>query len=899
MKYFFNVLFFLIMTVTSMSATYYVRPDGNNSNSGTADTAGSSWRNIQFALNAAQAGDTINVAAGNYDEILTTVRSGSVNSRITVQCNGTVNFGTGTPSSTNTTSLNINHSYITFIGGRTQFCVSITANYIELKNTEIYGERFAEGAVRISAGADNGLLDGLYIHDIISTTNGFRQTAISMMPPSSTALPDGSDAQQSWVIQNCLLKNVMYHGMELNGIGHLIQNNKLDQGSGTDSFRVFGQNHIIRRNFVFGVYPSTIGGHVDFIQSWGAAGSVDESVIWSKNILVEENLLYWPMATATVDLTFANTPTKTITRSSGSWIADGFDNSTSAWMRSGLNAKQVSVASVTDTVLTTTTNLTAGTSTNVKIYGNPGSQTSQLDEGNPNSGPWYFNRNVFVNVMGAANNQGFNYSFTNNTFVECGWNVAHIGAGTARSARSRFYFQSIPNEGETVTLDTLTYTWKTIADETLEIQIGNTIQICRNAFYNAVMGLDGINQPHPTLRIPSKVNVPNWSNNGSKTDTNHLIQVRGDMDSLAGLAGNGKITSVNMAATNNYFTQPVTSYGANSNSVFKNNIFYGCGRSTSDNDPSRGWYTIANRNQATSFTIDYNFVSNLNYTPKAQGSPGNNDSFKFYEPNGINGGNPLFVNVADPVGPDGLIFTADDGLRLLAESPLLGEGEGGADIGAYGVGAAITLPTAPSELSVISTTYDAIQLTWTDNSTNENYFELDRSINGSSWTTTQISSNTTTHAATGLNPSTLYYFRLRAVNGDGNSAYTATVSSTTQAAPPVVNNPPIAPTNFQTTAIGANSITMAWDDNSADETGFEIEGSPNGTAWLSIATLGPNVESWTNSGLVPATTYYYRVRAVNQYGNSAWSNDDATTTAASPPPRPARAQSTRGDLIGQ
>jgi predicted phage tail protein len=91
---------------------------------------------------------------------------------------------------------------------------------------------------------------------------------------------------------------------------------------------------------------------------------------------------------------------------------------------------------------------------------------------------------------------------------------------------------------------------------------------------------------------------------------------------------------------------------------------------------------------------------------------------------------------------------------------------------------------------------------------------------------------------------------------------------------------------------------MAWDDNSADETGFQIDCSPDGVAWATIANLAADMESWTNSGLAASTTYYYRVRAVNQYGNSAWSNDDATTTAATPPSRPLHRPSKSGSAGG-
>ena len=66
---------------------------------------------------------------------------------------------------------------------------------------------------------------------------------------------------------------------------------------------------------------------------------------------------------------------------------------------------------------------------------------------------------------------------------------------------------------------------------------------------------------------------------------------------------------------------------------------------------------------------------------------------------------------------------------------------------------------------------------------------------------------------------------------------------------------------------------MAWTDNSNNEDGFKIERSPNGTSsWTQIATVGPNVTTYSNTGLTRNTRYYYRVRSYNALGNSGYSN---------------------------
>jgi hypothetical protein len=106
-----------------------------------------------------------------------------------------------------------------------------------------------------------------------------------------------------------------------------------------------------------------------------------------------------------------------------------------------------------------------------------------------------------------------------------------------------------------------------------------------------------------------------------------------------------------------------------------------------------------------------------------------------------------------------------------------------------------------------------------------------------------------------------------------NTAYT--VANFRQS---VVDSPPDAPTNLTATAVSPVQINLSWTDNSSDEDGFQIQRSLTGVTWSPLTSVAANTTSYANTGLTPLTTYYYRVRAYNDDGESDYSNVASATT---------------------
>ncbi len=198
-------------------------------------------------------------------------------------------------------------------------------------------------------------------------------------------------------------------------------------------------------------------------------------------------------------------------------------------------------------------------------------------------------------------------------------------------------------------------------------------------------------------------------------------------------------------------------------------------------------------------------------------------------------------------------------------------------------------PDAPTNLSAGAVSESSIQLSWQDNSNDEDGFSIYRSLtqNGGYSQVGSVGVNMDLFTDTGLNSDTTYYYYVSAYsNATGLASSSNTDSATTMASGPT--SPPSTPTGFNSLAQSSSSITLLWDDVTT-ETGYRLERStsPNSGYTVIAGSLAVNTIMYTDTGLASSTTYYYRLVAFNAVGDSGVATISATTTAGNQPTVPA------------
>lgn len=200
---------------------------------------------------------------------------------------------------------------------------------------------------------------------------------------------------------------------------------------------------------------------------------------------------------------------------------------------------------------------------------------------------------------------------------------------------------------------------------------------------------------------------------------------------------------------------------------------------------------------------------------------------------------------------------------------------------------AISAAGIPGGLSAVYVSANQVNLSWTDNSSVETGFRIDRATDLAftrDLVQNQVSANMVSFSDTTITANSTFFYRVVALTPAGPSLPSNVIAVQVGGAGPA------APTGLSAVAAGPTQVNLSWTDNSASETGFRIDRARDGgfIAGLVQQTLAANVKTFTDSNLAPVTTYFYRVAAINGAGLSAPSNTVSVTTSggggASPPP---------------
>ena len=184
------------------------------------------------------------------------------------------------------------------------------------------------------------------------------------------------------------------------------------------------------------------------------------------------------------------------------------------------------------------------------------------------------------------------------------------------------------------------------------------------------------------------------------------------------------------------------------------------------------------------------------------------------------------------------------------------------------------IPAAPRVTIGNSSASGKPQLTWAPVDGAAKY-EIYRSTQQSTGFTLLGTTTSTSYVNTGAAVGKTYYYKVRALNVDGAAgAYSSTVSGAAKAVAPA------APTVTMTYSdSGKPKLTWSAVSGAASYRVYRSESRGTGYSLLGTTTS----TSYVNTGAAVGKTYYYRVKAVNSAGTSAYSNI-VSGTARTPAP---------------
>ncbi len=207
------------------------------------------------------------------------------------------------------------------------------------------------------------------------------------------------------------------------------------------------------------------------------------------------------------------------------------------------------------------------------------------------------------------------------------------------------------------------------------------------------------------------------------------------------------------------------------------------------------------------------------------------------------------------------------------------------------VATAQTMLCAPGSIQAAPTSYNTIKLSWGTVAGRTRY-ELWRSVSPSGPFSRLVTTSSNRYTNTRVDTGTKYYYQVRAYRLVGRTKVYSPYSDTASAQTAL-----LTPGSMKASVVSYNAIRLTW-RSVAGRTKYEI--------WYATSQEGPfslldttGYTSYTNTGVMTGTPYYYKVRAYRLVaGQAVYGGETTTVSAQTSLKAPTSARAKRVDAAG-
>jgi Fibronectin type III domain len=200
------------------------------------------------------------------------------------------------------------------------------------------------------------------------------------------------------------------------------------------------------------------------------------------------------------------------------------------------------------------------------------------------------------------------------------------------------------------------------------------------------------------------------------------------------------------------------------------------------------------------------------------------------------------------------------------------------------------LPAAPTALTAAAQSGSQVELSWADQSTNEQEFRVEQLDGGTYRQVWKVKDGVTTVVLKGLKGGSSYTFQVRAANGNGVSPASNPATLTMPAGTGGGSGggggggtggngqpAPAPPAELTAAALSRTEVQLRWQDRSDNETRFLVEVQIGGQ-FKQVKSVTAGATSALVKGLAAGTSHTFRVRAYGRGGASAYTNSASAAT---------------------